>query len=494
MGDDERSERPPRHIPPSLLLGAVVTALAALPYLHTLGDPFLWHGHSWLENNEHLGLADLPAYWTAGPWVAAGVGAPETFGPLAYTAFVAQAVLGGGAAHPLVFRIGSLALHALTAGLLASLMARIGGRWPRWACALAGLWFAWAPLQADVVCMPWCQPLILAALMVVGGAHLLLSPRGGGRIVGGMIIGLSPLAHVSAWPLAAVAALGVWWARAPEERGGIRRSGAPVAALASLLSLGLGAAVVGALPGHPGDPGHSALSGLGLLAYAASQPAPSSLRPAPMGIDAAALAGVALLAALQVGAIRARAGGAGRLLGAGLTWYAAGALGAILHHMEPSVLPDRLAYLPTLGFAFILGAAALLLDGALKGSRRWLLPSGAVAVLGLLVYINVIEAPRFADDPTLFSRERLLWPGSKDTQRELGIAYAETGDTGMALALLEGATQAEPERPDVVLTLFRVYLQRGEQDKALQVLRAGIAASPDSPQLKKEAEFWLDGE
>jgi len=70
----------------------------------------------------------------------------------------------------------------------------------------------------------------------------------------------------------------------------------------------------------------------------------------------------------------------------------------------------------------------------------------------------------------------------------LGWAYEGTGDHRQAIGSWRGAAAIDPKMVPAHLALADAYLRLSEKALAAQAVRAGLAALPDSPELKAKLE------
>ena len=175
-----------------------------------------------------------------------------------------------------------------------------------------------------------------------------------------------------------------------------------------------------------------------------------------------------------------------------------------------TIMAERLAYLPLLGFAL---ALALALDTALAGSRRR--PAALVAAVLILAALTARTATRnrdWRDDPTLFSaalevvprssRVRLflgrhcitageyekgidhltrsleIFPGNPEAMAEIGQGHIGRGELEEAEARFLEAIQYDPDHVDAYYGLGRIYRQRGAYQRALKELQRCVDLVP----------------
>ena len=148
------------------LLAVGIALLAIAPYLPSLGGDFVFDDQLQIvENDQILDLRNLPRFFAADVWAAAGVPYSAFYRPLMYTTFALETALAGGRPVPWVFRLTNLLLHAGICLALFAAMRRAGS--PLATAALAGALFAVHPMHAEVVAWPSARPDLLMALFAL---------------------------------------------------------------------------------------------------------------------------------------------------------------------------------------------------------------------------------------------------------------------------------------------------------------------------------------
>lgn len=147
---------------------------------------------------------------------------------------------------------------------------------------------------------------------------------------------------------------------------------------------------------------------------------------------------------------------------------------------------DRYAYLPSLGFFFLLG----------WGIQRFFLQEERYAVMkqkmrGLLVGVGIVTAIFmvltfrqslvWADTMTLFQHVALHYPNAHRARNNLGNAYRRQGLLDKAIVELKAALEIR-EEPKTLSNLGAVYRKKGQMSEALAVYEKAIVIAPKDPE------------
>jgi len=472
-------------------MAVLIGLLAMLPFVAVLGAGLVWDDHVVVEVNDYLRLEHLPGFWLEGEAAYTGVGRTSRYDPLGWSLYLLETVASGDARPPALYHATSLALHGLGAGLLAALLlllGRAGGaRQPRLFAAIGAGVFAWAPVQAEVVCFVSARFDSLAWVLLVGGALIGASARGRGmQVLGGLVAASSMLSKeatltgVVLLPLLVVALKDGDALRRP-------RTWLPLAAGAwgGAAAVMVARRVVGiTMPGGLADAGLSAIVAnfAGLMRVALLQERLSLMRPIPTelgGLDGlllGAMVAVGLFGLATWRTFEGRAAAAGALwLAALLAPHAAAAVGFQL-------MPDRYCYLAYPGLAMVVAA------GATARPVRGLLP--ALALVGLLfVARDVGQTGRWSDDLALFSWEVDQFPEAPQTHYHLGMLLREHGLVDAAEASLREATRLGPFLPQTWGELAELQARRGDREEARATVAEGLRHLPGNQALLSMEEL-----
>jgi hypothetical protein len=467
----------------AVLLGLV----AMLPFVAVLGADFVWDDHPVLEANSYFELEHLAGFWLEGERSSTGMGRGSRYNPLGWTLYLMESVVSGGARPAWLYHLTSLLMHGLGTGLLAALLlvlARAGGaREPRWFAGVGAAWFAWAPVQAEVVCFAAARFDSLAWVLLCGGALIAASARGpGGQVLGGLLAASSMLSKeatltgVVLLPILLVGLKDARLLRQPKHwlplAGGAWGGAAAVMLARRLIGI--------TMPGGLADAGLGRIFANlgGLMRVAVLQERLSLMRPIvtePRALDVAivvAMIGVGLLGLSRWRTFEGRAAAAGALwLAALLAPHAAAAVGFEL-------MPDRYCYLAYPGLAMVVAA------GGTARPMRVLLPAFA-AVMLLFAARDVTQVSRWTDDIALFSWEVEQYPDAPQTHYHLGMILREEGLLDQAEASLIEAARLGPTLPQTWGELAELRANRGNVTGALAALDEGLSYLPGNAALEE---------
>jgi Tfp pilus assembly protein PilF len=487
---------------------SLVIALAALlPFIHTLRFGFVYDDVPIIVERTELhapgGLVDawrIP-YWPASAQEGAGL-----YRPVAQMAYAALWSSGGGS--PLPFHLYVVLLHALAALLVLALLSRL---LPDAAAFAGALIFAVHPVHVEAVANIVGSAEVLVAICALGYALVLL--RASGRA------GESSISWRSAAPLALIYAVAL----------GSKESGVTVPVVGALVLAGLGHrdpirrawrvwalsglalivmtvarhAVLGTLSVDP-----EAVA-IGIKGVTASERVWTMLAAMPLvgelllwpsrlmmhyghstivpqdGPSMTAVVSVALIAVLgAAAAVRARSGDWRPLVALG--WMAITFLPAS-NLLVPTgqLLAERTLYLPSVGVALLAGWMLARLAERVPArtpARALALPVLVLASLGAARAATA--ASRWRDNFTLFNSGIAADPLAYRPHLSLASWHLQQGHRGEAMALYEHAYSLYARDPKLALNYGRELMADGETERALGVLRQGLADAPRSTLLR----------
>jgi hypothetical protein len=440
---------------------------------------------------------------------------------------------------PTAFHAASVALH-LAVCLLVALGARrlISGEG---AALAAGLLFAVHPVHAEAVAWAGGQPDLLAAAfaLIAVLAYLKVKDEGEGFWIGPVAYLLSSLAKETgvATVLVLIVVESTEWRREGSLGLAVRRGAARLAPYGVVLALYLALrihalggfaprnyGVTTTIAGAVGYGGALLARYLGFLVV----PFPAKILavvPVPPLLSFAALAGLAAAGAALAGLVLTIWRGSGRreivlplafIFAFLLPVLRADAIGG-------SNFAERYLYLPSVGFAWLLGLLASRLNRS--PARRVLAAAGLLLTAGLGV-ASAMRAAIYRDDRTLFAAAVRENPGSEIAHNNLGMALyseghlAEAGrEYRQALRLLPAAVAPlanlavlEERQGDLpaarrdfeetlhrlpthaisAVHLARLSLHEGDREGAARRLDALFAAGGESyDALTERAKIWL---
>jgi tetratricopeptide (TPR) repeat protein len=146
----------------------------------------------------------------------------------------------------------------------------------------------------------------------------------------------------------------------------------------------------------------------------------------------------------------------------------------------PSLMAERVLYLPMVGVAAIAGSALILVTGRFFSGRQRIVATAAVAAMVLLPLgaRTLARVPDWKDDTALFEATVRAHPESFLAWYNLAVERLEGGDPAGALTAVDRCLSFRPQYLPARLTRAAVFRRRGEPDRALAMLRA---AEEDHP-------------
>ncbi len=437
--------RSARHDPVARLWTAGLLAVGLVAfgvYANALSNGFVWDDPIILERQLVVfdSVADVLITPRGIPHYS-----PDYYRPTTTASYLLDRTLGGN--DPFYFHLSVVLLHAVVSVLVSVLCRQLLCAAPYAAAAalVAGVVFAVHPVHTESVAWAAGRSDVLACLFTL--AVLLTvgrGPAGAARVVASGVWAFAALgAKEVAVVLYPLLLLRDWLDPeiAIDRRSARRYAGVVVALIAYLIlrRLTIGE-VVGQQPGES-----AALTALPSMFWALGGYARELLWPFPLNayIDVvpsgiASLAGSAMLAAALVwGVLRWRAGDWPWLYAALWIPIAIAPSLAILWKIPEVPMAERYTYLPSVGFALLIGiAAARLTEG--RDARRLLLGAPLVVLAAISVWLR---NPVWHDDIRLWSDTVGKTEVSGMAWRSLGAAYLRAGRDDDAEAPLRRALE-----------------------------------------------------
>ncbi len=518
---------------------ALVLGVALAASVTSLANGFVYDDVPAIQEDQRIhSLAD-PARLVTLPYFGRTF-ETDAYRPATTLAFALAWAAGGGSAA--VYHATNVALSLAVAALVLALALRV---LPPGGAVVAALWFAVQPVHVEVVANGvglaelLAAAAYLAALLAYGadGAAADAGVRGGARrawlaaaVMGSAAVAYAAKEHTLTLPAMLLLA-DAWRARGDARRtwaslrshgvlwiGTVALAAGYLAARAHVLGPAFGGGFVA-----PGLAGHSALGRLLIMAPAAlvwlrwmvwpvhlsADYLPDQFVPsAHLGLTH--VAGLAALAAIAAAAWVARR----RLPGvtAGVV-FAAVTASIAANVVVPTgvVLAERLAYLPSVGVALVLGALWVRLP---RGRYLW--PATAV-VLSLLAARTLLRIPVWHDRERFLAalerdapdsyrthwargqeafdhgrgaegeREMLaairIYPGDPEVHQELGERYLAAGLFAPAARQLAAAYGLDSTRVNAAMRSVFALLKAGQQDSAAAAGAAALRRAPESAAL-----------
>lgn len=499
-------------------MAAVIAVVAALPYLRTLGYPFVYDDGPIIAGNRALQTpAGLIRAWTLPYWPTAVSGPAGLYRPLVQ--FVYAVLYNAGGGRPALFHAWALAVHIAASVAVLFLLAR--ALRPRFAL-LGALLFAAQPVHVEAVASIVGSADALATLLALTFVAILWrtdvrtdgdAPFGwDSALVLAVVYALALGAKESAAATPALGLATLWGWRADDDRSapGIRailRRGWRVW-LACAFALGAMTIARRAVLGTLAPPASMIADGIvgvsaatrfwtmtaawptvgGLLFW----PAHLMMHYGPSAIPAqtapTARAVISLIVLLVCG-IAACTRQAMRRPAAALVWILLGYLPAS-NILVPTgqLLAERTLYLPSLGAVMLV---AWLLDvGSERLERSGIrhTPAFATAVVAVLTIIGLVRTTTSAavwrSEATLFRSGIAADPLAFHPRIQLARWYGRHGQEALALAEMDSAFQLAPAKEDLAVE-YATHLSTDHRTAAaLLVLEQATAANDTSMRLR----------
>ncbi len=436
-------------------LAALLALLLCLPSLRggfVIDDAYLV-----VDNPSIRGLGQIPRHFVRA-WGGGGGGAGHAgvnaayYRPLTSSLHTVEYALFG--LHPLGWHAVSVLLHAAATALATLLAVRLLGSLG--AGLLAGLLFAVHPVHTEAIAAICYQTTLLAAGLALAALWALGRARDDARkrwvLLAFAFSGLAGLAKEEAVVLPLLGA--AWLAIAPPvERARVWATGAGALLAGAALVLGArGAVVTGSSIRYFGDAGSAVIvptMARVVTLYAELLVAPLRLCPfydwfivpPSAHLSAAAVLGFVIVLGVVAGvlALRRRA----PAVAVGLAWLALALVPVMQVVPILNVAAERFLYLPSLGFAVVVAAAALALQR--RAPRAALL--GAGIVLALLAARTAGRWSDWRDDRTLNLATARDFAETPTPLLNLAQIEHAAGDDGAALRRLEEAQRRVPSWP-----------------------------------------------
>jgi protein O-mannosyl-transferase len=482
--------RPLRVRDAAIVAGAAAVAVA----LPALANGFTYDD-VWLVQNHPVVRAPggIRALLTSTAWPPTD-GHGALWRPVTLTAFAAQWAAGGGA--PLLFHAVTIVLSAAAAALAAAVSGALFGPV---VALVAGVLFAVHPVHVEVTATVVGQAELLAAIAYLGAlwaAWRGSAPQAGAwwpaAAAGALLVGLGAKEHAITLPAVLIP---LWWWRSA-------RDGRPFVEVARsqlpLLVATVVAAVAYLLARQAilGDVTHAGAVAIGLDPASPLRRAvvmlPLSLRwlellSVPIRLSAD-YAPQHVIPRGVFGAWHAAALGAWLLIGVA-AWSVrrtipAAAFGAAFFGLTIAIvsnvpvplevlLAERLLFLPSLGWA--LAMAGLVARAAAAGPAPRRLAVGVVAVVAVLFAArSLLRAPVWRSNAALFAQMEREAPRSFQTHWALGALAFARGDSALGEREWREAIRLNPEHPQPIEDLGRLYARTGRWDAAVPLLERVI--------------------
>jgi tetratricopeptide (TPR) repeat protein len=469
--------------PASVALAAVLVYVGALANGFALDDVPLVR-----DNPAIASVANLPRLLVSPYWATAG----EHYGlyrPLAVVSLAINRALTG--PGPFGFHLVNVLLHAGVSALAWFALRRAGSHYGT--ALLGGLIFAVHPIHVEAVANVAGRAELLAALFAIAAwlAH------GRSRWAGALLYLGAVLSKEStiAAPLLLAADDRM---RGEKDRTLLFRMGPYI--LAAIVALGLRATALGS---HQAAEATIALDNpaaaagtvpriltatwvqaryLALCLWPRHLSSDYSFDAIPVVrslADPRALAGLAFVALVVAAIAWGRKRGAPIARGAWI-WVVFMLASSNLLFASGTLMGERLAYLPSLGFCLIVGhlGAALAARGK---AARWAVVSASVVVIAALSARTWARVPAWKDNLTLATTDVATTPRSAKLQAGAGIFLEEAHRDAEAEEHLRRAVEIDPTYAQMHYNLGVLLARRGATDEAAEHFRRAIELAPGNP-------------
>lgn len=511
----------------------LVAAAAFATHAQTLAGGLVWDdAHHVQQNTMVRSLANAPRMFVTDQWAGGSQDTTVTpyYRPLYKLSFALDFALWG--ERPFGYHLTNVLLHVLASALVFLLAFQLGGK-PA-AAAIAGLVFAVHPVHSEPVA--WisarneliCGVFMLATLLFHEGWR-----RSGRR--GALVLALSAffaslLGKEMSITLPALVLFREWEGG---RREGLRWLRIPAAyAAVAIVYLLIRTAVLEVLDWGGAPLWHRVLTAPGIVVrYLRLLAVPNDLRVFHVVRVQESLASGAvllpLLVVLGVGVGAALAWRWDRRISHALVWILVtlAPVTGIPAELAPALMAERYLYVPSIGFALLLGALAarawrwageaaaagpslarrapgFALGTALVAGVSWLgvaaiqrdrvwadqrtftqtwvreVPGDHVARVGLGVTYET--EGRFADAEREYLTARDLSPGYAEAHAALGVLYDKMGRMAEAEGAYARALALAPRNAEILYNLGVHHLEVGRLDEAARVFEAVVALNPAS--------------
>ena len=172
-----------------------------------------------------------------------------------------------------------------------------------------------------------------------------------------------------------------------------------------------------------------------------------------------------------------------RIMFFGLVWFLI-ALLPVSHIIPfPQMMADRFLYIPVIGLLTALTAVT----PGFNGGKVFLV----VPVIAMLSFLSADRTQIFQDDFQLWQASVSKNPNNTRSMMYLGISHLQKGNTDRALELLQQARAIEPDNNKAVLYSAHIRADRKELKQAESMYRRLVEKSPDRPEYYTHLAVFL---
>jgi hypothetical protein len=435
----------------ALSLGAAAAYLPSVQYGWVWDDVNLVQPSPALEDLAGLRRAvSTDLYGQAAPRLEAS----PYWRPLALASYWLDTRVGSA---PRALHVGNVLLHAIVTGLLALVLLRRRADGSGVAApAVAAAWWAFHPENVETVAWISCRYELLCGLALVGLLALPWRPGAGRAVLHGLLF-LAGLLSKDGFAAMVLVVLAMDWA----ERRALSAAAPRWVALGGAMALWWGARAALGLPGFDMPPVGTwvpvFLDAVRIYFLRAIVPPPLTVgHPYVPGGALGIAIGAALILALAALVVWRR-----RLV-VPVAVFAAGLVPAAVAMAKFGQVPERYAYLPSIGLALLVGD----LFAVFAGSRRSLVRLSASVAVGLMAVTGLVRVeahlPSWGSDEAIFAAALEENPEDAEANLHVGIAAGRRGDWIEARRALEVAARTDPDSGRIASTLAWALLHGGD--------------------------------
>jgi hypothetical protein len=481
-----------------------VALLAALVFLNSLGNDFVWDDNELIVHNPAVhDFSDPVRFFSGHFWSQSDQpSARGYYRPLILLSYAADYALWG--PNPFGFHLVNVLWHALAAVLVCLVAARLTSS-PT-ASLLAGAWFAVHPVHAESVAFISGRTDVIATACVLASFHFFLRERDRqspsvNTPVSILFFALALLAKEAAAVLPLLFLIGeiVALPRRTERRRVLLHAGYW---LVLGLYMGLRFGILHITPELTDTLSLKeivltmptvATDYMRLLLFPLELCADYVVKPRSE-LGASALASI--MAVLVICGIAGALVIKKRMSGFFLAWMLVCLL-PVMQIVPISVLKaERFLYLPSVGFCALVGlAGGSLLAKCERRAARIASGSAFTAILFVFSFRTLARNLDWKDELTLYRVTASCAPDNFRVQYNLGNAYFRAGDINEALTHTEVAFRLRPDFPQVSYNLGVIYSEMERYEDAERMYRRAIEIAPDYAAAHNNlaALLYLDG-
>jgi protein O-mannosyl-transferase len=358
---------------------------------------------------------------------------------------------------PRALHLGNVVLHAVVTGLLVLVLLRRRTDGAGLAApAVAAAWWAFHPENVETVAWISCRYELLCGLALVGLLALPWRPGAGRAVLHGLLF-LAGLLSKDGFAAMLLVVVAMDWA----ERRPPTAAAARWVAVAAAMAAWWGARVALGLPGFDMPalgqlvPTYCDAARIYFLRAIVPPPLTIGHPYVPGGVLGVAL-GSAIIFALVAAAVWRRR------LAVPVAVFVAGLVPAAVAMVKFGQVPERYAYIPSIGLALLVGDLIALF----ARSARSLVRLSALVVVGLMTLAGLVRLeahlPSWRSNEAIFAAAQQEDPEDAEANLNAGIAAGRRGDWDEARRALEMAQRTAPYSGRIASALAWALLRSGD--------------------------------